>query len=342
VDGIVGPRTAPRFFVFGLADAATAQAFGDAVQVQVFDRWNSLGTADARAAELLRMANWYLYHAGVPDLARTFINDNASTNLAQFDSTAWAVALTREVLEAPTLAPEDAMDLADVIYHEARHAEQYFSVARMLSGQGRNAAQISARFYIKPAVAQMALDNPIRRRTQQALVASGWYESIAGNGRGHRNNTLREADEAKIAYDEAEAIYGNALENHDQAGSVDSWTQLQEAEERFEAAQRRWEGARSQYWWLPEESDGLHVGALIRAAEIRGTATPSYSVGGSSFTAGSAAAPSSSGFDGSADQARYFPESSAATGGTSGPGYVIVPERTEYPPEYQDQDQYRR
>jgi hypothetical protein len=60
---------------------------------------------------------------------------------------------------------------------------------------------------------------------------------------------------------------------------------------------------------------------------------------GFASTAASAAGPSSSGFDGSADQARYFPASSAATGATSGPGYIIVPERTEYSPEHQ-QDPY--
>jgi hypothetical protein len=405
VDGIVGPRTASRLFVFGLADAATARAFGDAVQAQVFDRWNSLGTADARAAELVRMANWYLEHAGVPRLGRSAFLSEQSYDNSGFDSNEWIIRFHPRRFEQDQLSADEARVLAEAAYHEARHAEQYFSIAQLLAGQKQrvagltrsrhSTASIESTLGIPREIARAARDGQrITPGTVNALVAQGWFDSGYGTGAQHRETVLREGEEAYAAFDDADAAYWEAYTNNQEFPSPDGPELVRLADQRrYEADQWRYRN-QDQYHHLPEENDGRAVGALIRAADIRGTAAPaaaswtaapgqgsagvssgdqvyeeySYddgyddlpvgapgpssgmtaltqaygnmnlntaSGGGFASTAASAAGPSSSGFDGSPDQARYFPASSAATGDTSGPGYVIIPERTEYPPEYQ-------
>src|SRR5262249_57393495 len=52
VDGMAGPRAAPRLFPSGLAAAGEGAQFGDAAQTRGVGQWGTLGAAQARAGAL--------------------------------------------------------------------------------------------------------------------------------------------------------------------------------------------------------------------------------------------------------------------------------------------------
>ncbi len=47
-----------------------------------------------------------------------------------------------EAMEDEQLTRDEAADIVDTIFHEARHAEQWYRMAQMRAGRGRTAAQI--------------------------------------------------------------------------------------------------------------------------------------------------------------------------------------------------------
>ena len=76
-------------------------------------------------------------------------------------------------------------EIVDTIYHEARHSEQYFRVARTLAGQGKNASQIATQVGIPNIVAAEAVKNPLADSTANAAAiaeAQAWQEFI-GKGK---------------------------------------------------------------------------------------------------------------------------------------------------------------
>lgn len=75
-------------------------------------------------------------------------------------------------------------EIVDTIYHEARHSEQYFRVARMLAGQGKTASEIATQVGIPNIVAAEAFKSPLANNTANAAAiaeAESWKDFI---GRG--------------------------------------------------------------------------------------------------------------------------------------------------------------
>jgi len=80
--------------------------------------------------------------------------------------------------------------MADTVYHEARHAEQWYRMAQMRAGQGRTAAQIATEMGIPARIAAVAAGAPLARGSMDALIADGWYQSVYGSGSAHRERVL--------------------------------------------------------------------------------------------------------------------------------------------------------
>jgi hypothetical protein len=96
---------------------------------------------------------------------------------------------------APTQAQID--DIANTVYHEARHAEQWFNIAQLRAGQGRTSAQIASEMGIPARIASAAVAAPIVAGTAKALIAQGWYDQIYGTGGAERNRVLTSGTNAE-------------------------------------------------------------------------------------------------------------------------------------------------
>lgn len=103
--------------------------------------WDALD-ADHRGKALERLAATVLMAADVPPAPIAAKKDWRT--VASFDFPHWQIALRASLLDRSPLTEAAACELADVLAHESRHAEQYFLAARWLAGRGATAEEIVA------------------------------------------------------------------------------------------------------------------------------------------------------------------------------------------------------
>ncbi len=184
--------------------------------------WGKL-PATERAAGLGRQANLRLKDAGVPECVID-VQDLAIGLNGNFDFTTWSIVVNKKPLEKDTVTTAELTDMADTMYHEARHCEQWFRIARWLAGtKGKKAKDISTEMGIPENIAKKAVANPLK--TSSALAskfaskstlamekkmlaeAAAWYENIYGTGHDTRNAVLNNLQPTGDAYREAKKKY---------------------------------------------------------------------------------------------------------------------------------------
>ncbi len=171
VDGKAGPRTLPILFAFGMAEDKSIDAYVKDAEKAKPEIDKATSDAD-KAAIVARLLNARLAAAGVPAI------DNVTTNTSEPNRMfpgEWRINF-----QPPTLA--DTNQALTFGYHEARHAEQAFRIARMLAQKGKNAAQIVAASGIHPDRAQdaIAAEAKAPMSAMEALEAEGWHEKEIG------------------------------------------------------------------------------------------------------------------------------------------------------------------
>ncbi len=158
------------------------------------------------------MANSALDSAGIVNIEEVVALYSSPSTVsdggARFDHKKWRIIVDRELLEKDKLTPGDiggrqltvpfegrtmTQGLANIVYHEMRHAEQWFRMAQLLAntplkdGSKRTAAQIKAELEIPQRIAQKAIDTPLKK--EQVADAKKWYESIVLN-KNKRNDII--------------------------------------------------------------------------------------------------------------------------------------------------------
>jgi hypothetical protein len=148
-------------------------------------------SADDRAAQVMAAVNERLAAEGIPQLQWTWGATGATQGYFAFSS--WSMALNAQpfspdVYESGSVASH--ADLLDTVYHEARHSEQWFRMARERAGLGATAAQIVGVMGIPQWVADSACAYPITQCDYSQYQAEEWYQSVYGTGHDHRNAVL--------------------------------------------------------------------------------------------------------------------------------------------------------
>lgn len=264
VDGKAGPRTLPRIFTSGLNVAGEGEAFGGEVQTEVVDQWSTLATPAARRDRLVELVNQRLVAAGVP--AVTGAVDPVPVNSGSFDFEFWTMLIGDEALGGDEVTQDAAAEVADTVYHEARHTEQWFRMAQFRASQGLSARGIAAELGIPLAIARQAHGAPLVRGSVPALIAQGWWDSVYGGGADHRDRVLTEVEAAATARDAAEATLDADASPENQAA--------------FDAATERFQRAHDAYRNLPEENDAWATGPAAAAGITRGSPPPTDSPAG--------------------------------------------------------------
>lgn len=213
--------------------------------------WASLPTPEARGAALAALTLDELRAAGVPEPAIEILDLGGA--LGQFDSRTWTLRLSLPALAATgtTGASTRSRTIAGVARHEARHAEQWFSMAQLRAAEGRSVAQITTELAVPPAVAAAASTRPLDPSTELAAEARGWLESIYGSGAGRRNEVIATMLAAKSSYDTAVRMYKDAP-------SPTTGSALTESMKRLELVYQP-------YRALPEEADAFEIQAAHEA-----------------------------------------------------------------------------
>jgi hypothetical protein len=246
VDGMAGPRTLPAIFEQGLDTENTEEEFANDAITALAD-WGTQ-TPEQRAQALIDAANEGLTEHQITECTSTIVDLPV---LAQFDFTTWTIELGTGVFEADTISNADYADAANTVYHESRHAEQWFSMARMLAGQGKTAQEIATMMDIPLNVATDAVGQAYDPDSMEALVANGWYESVYGVDAAHRERTLTDLERVDQELETAEAD----LARSDTPANRQKVANLRQRRQRLF----------DEYHNLPEETDAHRVGDAIEA-----------------------------------------------------------------------------
>jgi hypothetical protein len=185
VDGKAGPRTLPILKQVGLATDASIDTYTDHI-VGMKDELDK-ATPAKRAELLMKEINARLSAAGVPQITKPVVFDG---HLNAFSADTWTMTMSE-------IALADPKNAATTMYHEARHAEQSFRIARMLAGKKRSAAQITAEASIEATVAEQAVGQPLAPGTTEAVEAEGWHEDEVG-----RPPRAEKQAKSKVVFDE--------------------------------------------------------------------------------------------------------------------------------------------
>lgn len=97
-------------------------------------QWATLD-ANGRGQQLGTAANAELTAAQVP--ATTIQVRALPTNDGEFGFTGWTLDLNETLFQRPTIVPPLVAGVADTVYHEARHCEQWYRMARLDAGKGK-------------------------------------------------------------------------------------------------------------------------------------------------------------------------------------------------------------
>jgi hypothetical protein len=169
VDGKAGPRTLPILVPQGLATDASLDTYTQDIGAMKPDL-AATTSLPARAQKIMVEINARLAAVGVPPITKPVV---MSPSLNAFTADNWTMTMGSSALSDPDTA-------AATMYHEARHAEQAFRVARMLAGKKHSAEQIAQEVPIDASVVPLAIATLMQPGTTEAVEAEGWHDDEIG------------------------------------------------------------------------------------------------------------------------------------------------------------------
>jgi hypothetical protein len=221
--------------------------------------WGSL-TPEQRAAQLGNAANAELDIAGVKQVDPQL--ENLGARLGEFHFKTWILGLGRPAFSAATVTDAQAAEIAATVYHEARHAEQWYRMARMLIAKKMTPEEITDRSKIPLEVTQHAKQNLFTSMTKkEADEASTWFDSVYGAHAADRAEILTREPVLRKAYDDAVAenkrIGADPVAS--QADKTAAAQRLQQATATYRTE------ILDKYHALPEEADSEAVEGQLKA-----------------------------------------------------------------------------
>lgn len=222
--------------------------------------WGTLKTEE-RADHLGKAANAELKAVGCYEVTP---NLEELSEAGKFHFSTWVLGLGKAPFGAASVTDAEAAEIADTVYHESRHAEQWHRMARLLAGKGTSAGDIMKKLGIAGKAAADAATKPIKdATTAEGKEASAWHESVYGAGAEHRRKLLSETlPKYSKLLDAANALYHKVTA--DKAATKD----------QKDAAYKKWveaydaykKEARDPYHALPEEADAWAVAGKMKTA----------------------------------------------------------------------------
>jgi hypothetical protein len=209
------------------------------------------------------------------------VKDIGSAN-GQLDFTGWRLDVNERVMNKTAITDAEAASVADTIYHEARHGEQWYRMARLLAGKGKDAAAIRKEMLVPDKVAKAAEKDPLKGNSAEAKEAAAWHRSVYGSGAKKRNEILRSLGPLRTKVVAARKTYETAVQELRTASVIDpqagllaqglaaanaSLAMLKAVQARISLrmAEAAFKKAYQAYRNLPEEVDAWKVGGRVEA-----------------------------------------------------------------------------
>jgi hypothetical protein len=214
----------------------------------------------ARAERLTEAANAELGAIGIPPLEMQL--HNLGDDHGVFRSKLWAMHVNWNPFIPNEVTSGDVEIVAMTVYHEARHAEQWFRMARLMAGQGKPSTDIASTLGLPEAIVAEAVKDPLDAGGgAEAQEASVWLDSRVGPGKEKAKEVMAELRAAGAALDEAIAAYERVEKK-----PLVSKQRKAELAAAVDAAYERFNKAHEAYSALPVEADAWEVTEAVEAA----------------------------------------------------------------------------
>src|SRR5690348_6111461 len=161
----------------GMADGATRKEFIGSFRKLQHD-WAKLPPKD-REVGLNKCINNALAKSGSPNVNVSAVPLSAGRN-GELDFTTWTVKVNDTLTDSDSLTEIGAKKLANTMYHETRHAEQWFLIAQKLAAEGKSSTEIQKQTRMPASIADSAVKNPLRKNDPRQMCADTLYASIYG------------------------------------------------------------------------------------------------------------------------------------------------------------------
>jgi hypothetical protein len=241
----------------GVASATAIARGAKAAEVLARD-WAKFTSAEERIGWLETRLNEELTKAGAPEI-RIVPKPSPTMGRLEFDPRHYEVSIPLGWFLSARTADE-ITTLTALAYHEARHAEQWFLIARRLSTLGVSEAEIVTRTGLKADIVKQAAGIPLEAGSAEAAAADAWIKSIATErGQVLRDVAYRDLDAAEADLVQAKKAMKEAEESRDAAKIKDAKNNLEDAQVKYDACEE-------QYRKLPEELDAYGVSQAIENA----------------------------------------------------------------------------
>jgi len=178
-----------------------------AAMYRLQSQWTSLTTPAARATALVAAVASSFRAAGVPVPTSVVRSDLPATTRGSFGFATWVINLNQTLLAAASLTDAEADQVAQTLFHEAQHCEQWFRMARYRAGKGDSASKIASSMGIPATIAAAAKAAPMTGKGSDVATAEVLWNSVYGTNAQHRNTTYKQMDAANAAYVQAVATY---------------------------------------------------------------------------------------------------------------------------------------
>ena len=234
----------------GLNSKLSVDAFAGAVET-LKTKWTDLDP-QARGASLVALANDQLTAAGVFPVDG-FLDATVTGRVAgKFSNERWKIRLNKSRFSQHKFAADEAPHMAATVYHEARHAEQYFRMAQMMAGQpGTTADAIAASLAVPAPVAAAAMQAKIAPDAPEAKFAQKMFDDRVGKGAAHNAKVLEHVEA------EMRDVYLPLLERYEAAEASKDPKAIEEAHKALLQVKQPVMHAWNQYIKLASEADAF-------------------------------------------------------------------------------------
>ncbi len=194
---------------------------------------------------------------------------------AHYAFTDHALVVNEDLIKKGTLSDADAKTLAEHTYHESRHAEQWYMMARLLASQGKSKDEIAKTMKIPDTMAEKAHGDPLPKGGCAEQCAQKMYDSVYGANAAKRSQVLKDMKESVAKTNKAAEAFNNAQKKLDAVKNDPKATadQKKSAEDERNKKLKEYQDAAKDsdpkykaYRDLPEEEDAWEQGGKTSKA----------------------------------------------------------------------------
>jgi hypothetical protein len=174
-----------------MTDNAILVQFANACKANVHQKWSTFANGDQRAQKIFDITTIVLTICQVPNPTLK-LDTNLGGASGLFDFANWQLKIDPNGFGQLAVPDKDAfLTLVTLIYHEARHCDQWFQMARYAAvGHKMTVQELATSLFIPLPIAQQAFARKMTLADQRLKETQKWYESVYGSKSGFRELTL--------------------------------------------------------------------------------------------------------------------------------------------------------